>query len=490
MAEYVDSAVQTVLSSSRLKLAHPGNAKLTQVYPTPSETTSVLAQCINNRGQFRVAPNNIQFAARSDFILSSSALISEMAVYAEVSTVNGGAGGVRVKPNAIGWLFDVIDSIEITYSNSLMQNMFIRGEALKDYCLATCQTPRERVDMLKNAGQMIAFSDANGATNVWKGIVPICFLNHSPASLRSSWPVDGSVLAGPIQISVNWRTSLFGFVAAAAVNMGAAAPAAFSKLNLVCKTSQLQDASFSVKKAMMLDPQLVYSLPARYITSVDYSRAFAAVGGVYPEQTINLASAPSGMLEAIMVSIRPRTGAGRDQWVNPNANGTINVKQGSVTLESLRLEFGGQNLFKTESYEEMQHYQRSTFGDTLEWTGVYNVQQAAPDVLAGTGTSCLNHMVYLIPLVNDGNAVFREHTNENLPSYGGSQLQLYFTVSSKQRIKMGANAVDATGLGGNASSLEGANGSVSQDGADFQIWVTYIVSGLLEISQGTVDLQL
>ena len=85
MAEYVDSAVQTVLSSSRLKLAHPGNAKLTQVYPTPTETTSVLAQAVTHRGQFRASSNSKSFPGRSDFVVSSSALLSEYAIVGQIT---------------------------------------------------------------------------------------------------------------------------------------------------------------------------------------------------------------------------------------------------------------------------------------------------------------------------------------------------------------------------------------------------------------------
>lgn len=498
MAEYVDSAVQTVLSSSRLKLAHPGNAKLTQVYPTPSETTSVLAQAINHRGQFRVSPNNLNFNSRSDFILSSSALISEMAINGVITVVNAADPGTVLKPVATGFGFDLIESIEITYSNSLMQNMFIRGETLKDYSLLCCCTAKERQDLLKAAGQGVLISEAFGVTNVYRFTVPISFLNHTVASLRNSWPVDGSVLAGPIQVAINWRPSNVALVKGA-VAVGNF-PASFTSLELVCKTTQLQDASFSVKKAMMLDPQLVYSLPARYITSVDYSRIIpapvAGANGIptYQPFTLNLASAPSGMLEGIIISIRPQQatagGAGNlDDWVNPIAAGTTPYKGGSVTLEQIRLEFGGQNIFRVDSYEELQHFQRSTFGDTLEWSGIYNTPNEAT-LATGEGTNVFRHMVYFIPMVNDGAAVFRHHTNENLPSYGGSQLQLTLRPSAFQRVKMGENADPVNKLGGNAVGMDGGDSAVAQTGTNFQIWIGFIVSGLLEISQGTVDLQL
>lgn len=466
MAEYVDSAVQTVLSSSRLKLAHPGNAKLTQVYPTPSETTSVLAQAINHRGQFRVTCNNKQFNSRSDFILSSSALISEMAIVGSITFTNELL--LSFKPNCIGWIFDMVESLEVTYSNSLMQNMVIRGPSLKDYSLLCCCSRQERIDLLKAAGQSFQ-NPGSGLVNIFHFALPLSFLNHTVASLRNSWPVDGSVLAGPIQISINWRPFKYGFVKTA-TDIMLAPPTGFSTLDLICKTTQLQDAAFSVKKAMMLDPQLVYSLPARYITTVDYTRDLTP-GGI---TTINLSSAPSGMLEGIIVSIRPSAGA--ITWTTPNDAYTINVHGGSCTIDKMTLEFGGQNIFRADTYEEYLHWQRSSFGDTVEW-----LEQSYLQGVANTNLSLAYvHPVYFIPMTNDSAAVFRGHTNENLPSYGGSQLQLTIKVSANQR------QLKAPG-----ESWDGPEDLVALGAAtQYEILVAYLVSGLLEISQGTVDLQL
>ena len=473
MSEYVDSAVQTVLSSSRLKLAHPGNAKLTQVYPTPSETTSVLAQAINHRGQFRVASNSKNFNSRSDFILSSSALISEMAIVGDFTYTNT-AAGTSSKPSNEGWAFDLVESIEITYSNSLMQNMFIKGETLRDYSLLCCCSARERQDMLRAAGSLSTHGAwANNAACTMNFILPLSFLNHTVGSLRNSWPVDGSVLAGPIQIAINWRPASAALVRAGAAGIPAL-PASFNNLNLVCKTTQLQDASFSVKKAMMLDPQLVYSLPARYITTVDYSKEALRPNVI---QTINLASAPSGMLEGIIISIRPK------MW-KPLLTMATQPIPGSCTLDYLQLEFGGQNIFRCESYEEISHYLRNTYGDSSEYTNHTYTLNQIPNFAAVANTVSYQSMVYFIPLVNDGKAVFRGHTNENLPSYGGSQLQLKLRAASNQKI----SAIPGTYEGAQAyvASVSAAGGGVE----GYEILVGYVVSALLEISQGTVDLQL
>ncbi len=476
MAEYVDSAVQTVLSSSRLKLAHPGNAKLTQVYPTPSETTSVLAQAVNNRGQFRVSSNTKNFGARSDFILSTSALFSEMAITGVFKWTN--AVGLESKLNAVGYGFDLIESIEITYSNSLMQNMFIQGQIFKEWSLLTCCSARERQDMLLSAGGQRSINLTG--ENTAKFTIPLNYLNHKASSLRNSWPTDGSVLAGPVQIAINWRESKFAFVKTVAV-APAPLPTEFDSLVLTCKTTQLQDASFSVKKAMMLDPQLVYSLPSTYITSVNYSRDL--VQGA--ETVINLSSAPAGMLEGLIVSIRPAlssatpTPVPQTSWTDPGDAQLVNYRGGSTTLDDIKLTFGGQNIYRCDSYEEMMHFNRCTFGDNLQWGGIY-FDQGAAYAQSGSDTHVYKHPLVFIPLMNDGYSVLRQHTNENLPSYGGSQLQLTIRPSGRQRIG-----------GNNARSIDGVESDVVIEAtAKYEIVVGFVISGLLEISQGTVDLQL
>ena len=47
MSQDIDNAVADVLTSKRLKLVHPGDGRLTQVYATSSEVTSMLAEAVN-----------------------------------------------------------------------------------------------------------------------------------------------------------------------------------------------------------------------------------------------------------------------------------------------------------------------------------------------------------------------------------------------------------------------------------------------------------
>jgi hypothetical protein len=67
---------------------------------------------------------------------------------------------------------------------------------------------------------------------------------------------------------------------------------------------------------------------------------------------------------------------------------------------------------------------------------------------------------------------------------------LTIVPSPSQRIKAGENADFAAFRGSRGHSYDGPDAVVDQGGNNYQAWVGYLVSGLVEISQGTVDLQL
>jgi hypothetical protein len=115
---HVDMAVGNVLSSSRLLMAHPGAAKFNQMYASADKSTTNLAEVVNSRGRLRQTANSSNLGARSDFYISSSSVVSDFLLNFSVAVPANG-----ITP--YGWGFQAISSIEITYSNSLIQNIII-----------------------------------------------------------------------------------------------------------------------------------------------------------------------------------------------------------------------------------------------------------------------------------------------------------------------------------------------------------------------------
>lgn len=460
MSSAIDGAIADVLSTKRNKLVHPGDGVLSQSYATPREVSSILAEAVTHRGQYRVASNNLALGAQSNFILSTSAIIADPMLCLSLQAPTNAFFAYA------GWGFDLIESIEITYSNSLMQNMVIRGEILKEYSkLCTCHRD-ELEEMLKTAGDNSTVAGA-----LQNACVPLSFLNYNTSGMKGSWPTDASVLAGPIQISINWVTPAK--VSRIFVNTEDAAgamPSALASVEITCTTVTIQRAAFGVKDAMMRDRSLVYAIPSRYLSIVNESRT--VLNAVTDKITINLNSAPSGMLEGILIYAAPNdVSENGSDWVS---GGSEKKKYGgSLRVDNLRLQFGSQDLIRYKNRQEMLAFNRATFGKSLSYYEYANDPGAAAPSLERRETE-----IIFLPLVQNGCGVFNGHVNEHVPSYGGSQLQLEIQFS---------NVVGSIS-GPSPFGPESATDLVVA--TSVQIWVCYLISSILEISQGTVDLQL
>lgn len=502
MASDIDRGVAGVLSKNRLKLAHPGDAKLTGVYATPADVTSILAETVTYRGQLRVTSNNSSLGGQSNFIISSSSLFSNIFLHG------------FLKPNTSnqawavdGWGFGLIDSLEFTFSNSLMQSAFIRGDVYREYCLMQCSNREEMFDMLKNAGQA-SVKDCAGAvagqrdevSSVCYFSIPIVFMNFKACGLDSSFPLDGSVLAGPVTISVNWKPasqlqhllySTNGTTQAATM----VPKASIDNLEISCQTVVLQDANFSVKKAMLAAPELIYSLPATYVTSVNYSVPNVVCSGtthLSEKMTINLTSAPSGMLEAIILKVVPNKLNGVDwttRLIGTDTKGSDRIiPGGGLVVNYLRLSFGGQNIIRYETPEERRQFQRAQFRQDLTY-----LERIAAHA---SSDSAKNHMfereaeLCIIPLTHDSQKVLRGHLNENLPSYGGAQMQLEFSIIANHNSLNSHGSNDAKYPQMCPATTTLNFGDPASELTTVIVSVGYVVSAILEASQGTIDLQL
>jgi hypothetical protein len=465
MASHIDRAVASVLTRSKLKLAHPGASQLHEFYATPSSCSSHLAESIQSYNRLRVVANNLLLASQTNFVISTSSIVTSLWLHVSIT----GAAGFKLPTD--GWLFQAINSIEVTFSNSLLQNMIIYGPALRDYLLATCKNRTDRERLLKLAGQ--------GSYNVVaRASMPIGHILASAAFQSGNYGIDFSVLNGPVNLQINWNPA-YKFVVKA--NGGFAAPAAWTSCEITGMTSDLVDSSFAVKTAMAQNPALIYSTPGKYINSFTYNLAGVNVGA---QQTINLQSAPAGMLCAILLNIRP-AGAAADGGGPPRvqssdwtgiAAGTALVHGESVNLSTLTLSYGGQNLLDLRTEQEIVAMLTSAFdGDDMSYD-IISCRQADTDNLVGE--QVYHTRILVIPFGYDMRKILSYKLTENLPGYAGASMQLSFTVAQ------GTYSTNATPY------TVAADPQVIQAGLAYNVQVTYILDSLVEVSQGTVDLQM
>lgn len=433
---YIDEAVGSVLANSQVLMGHPGGNLLSEEYANPSNCVSRLAPAVTFRGQFRVQTNSRICPGRSDFPVSTSSIFDTPYLIVEIpdnwnwgvtQDISDGVSADKFLVTAIhdGWLFKAIESLEITCSNSLIQSMTIYGESLQEIILNQCNSNELREAIIKMAGTQTSRI----------AVLPLTFLNFHVLNMHAAFPQDGSILAGPYQISVNWRTPNYWSLSPSGAD-SLLSPGIFQwkTCQLIFKTINLINSAFGVKRAMQMNPQLVLSNPAKYYQKTEELKNLIPGPTI---TTINLNSAPSGMLLGMFVTVYPR-----DQLKdNPNSEvmgGNQPKMFNGFDITSLKLTFGGQDLIRFDNPLEKAIFYAGEMEEPDNYCVDIAIRPISKRVEAYSGASISNAAIAPLittqcqskwfPLMVNQKAVMRGRLTENLASYGGSQLQLSLSI--------------------------------------------------------------
>lgn len=522
----VDSAASAVLSQNPILLAAPSDMKLHEFYPTPSECTSTMAQSVNNCGQLFITSNSKTFGSSSDFQVSTANLIDGLYINVEIKpTFDNGAANKYSCFSEDGWLYNMIRSIELSYSNSNISNLILTGKALRDWNLAQV-CPEKRCSRLQQAGKFQIFLQ-NGEQSTYKATVPISFMNwEGSGGVMTGFPLDARVLNGNVQITINWEDNIKNAVFPMRNNDAAGVALTntqWDRCYISARTSQLMDSAFSVSHTLAMNPQAIYSLPAKWLNTYTYRKS----GVVGDTISIELTSAPAGMIQGIILNIRPISVNGNDKeglW-----NGTDGPYHGgSLPINYLRLQYSGQNIIYLQSQEEIRSYMQSVFGDDMEvkvntcWTTADNSNGDRIDWSGGAADSrpsdkfggCTQVCpIHFIPLMFNGYKVAKGKHFENLPQYSGSTLSLDFKYTnpdyyantlpsfggaSGQAGKRGGSVISGDSVRicnypAKKAALAAAAGFELDDASPYneiEVKVTYVIAALLQNQNGVFELQL
>jgi hypothetical protein len=444
----VEDAVTNVLANHEILMSNPGSAKLNSFYPSPAESSSTIAQAVDNSGQLIIQANSKQIGGASDFLVSTPNILDcpqlniEFTVKAipdAINVVGGGGQNIDQRKRIYmctyhdGWGFDCIDRIEMTVAKSNISNLQLQGHALRDWSLLQCKNADERKQMLRIAGQGKTWTVDKEMK--MQASVPLSFLFfRSAGGVKGGFGIDGRALHGPITFQIYFKPiqyfcgpaaslynrdatpSLYDDASLALSNRPAIFPASikpvsllpteFSKLEFTARTYQLMDGVFSVAKALDANPSLTYSLPSLWLNTYSQEVVLSSEG----VGELNINSIPAGMLQAIIVRIRPvnvtnyssyrldtaalLTGdatktndyQSRLNYNPPNYNNVTRPVAGAVSngeqtgvtaayrpyvpwsldVDELRLEYSGQAIYSARTKASHDNFIRSVFCDDLK----------------------------------------------------------------------------------------------------------------------------
>ena len=461
--DLIDAASLNILGSKRVLSRNPAARSLVELYPGPGNASTQLAETSNSKGRVRISSNSLSLGSQSNFSISSSSILANCNIHATLKLPEN-------RYVQSGWLFQAVDRFEITFSNSLMQNVSVSGKAYREYCLVSAPDRDCRELLIDQAGH----TNNGTADEIVTASIPLTYLIGSIAGAKGGWPVDTSTLNGPIQVNVIWHSA--GAFSAPGLAAGAAIPIAFESLIMTLDSSDLITQAMSVRTSLMFDPELSYNIPVKYLSREARTLNFDPTAG--GEQVINLTGAPSGMLEAIIFSIKPTSDLG-SAALSTAAKALYNPLGGSVNLKAIKLEYSGVTLFQAETPEELRGNYRNAFcGDTLayrtsdrNWTDAAGIDSA----------HVISHELIpiVIPMGYDMRNIMSGHLVENLPSYSGASLSLKFRVD---------NVLQRTIYAHNEPFLRVNEPSVAPGASDFTVEVLYVISAIMEINSQNVDL--
>ena len=567
--------VADVLNKSRLFLNHPGGTKLTEEYPSPDNCVAKLAPTQTSRGQYRAQGSPVNFnGGTTNFNISTSALYETLLLHVglpamatpETSRFTGSTTEVtedgdfsttlqdyqRAKASSNGWLFDAIDYIEVTTSNSLIQNYRIDGQVMKDIALLLCENYDHRCALLERAG-VGDWERGEDNPDVLTATIPLIFLNFTPMNGASCWPQDGSVLAGPTQIQIKWKPTKQWIAAFNPISSYDGGNFAYGRgvietLNTNFRFCEISTATinftnnaFAVKRAMAANPTLVLSNPARFyqtqmVTSLsreDINDMRANVNTSF-QTSFNLNSCPTGMLTGILLTFSPVyrddkivvPGVDPAMTLHPRDYNIYPTPYIKPIVSGLRLTFGGQDIIRFEDSHEMNSFfGLDNRGDSFDYeirhamscareyagTDFYDIAVKPDD----TNKSSYQRVAWFPLMVNIHDCIKRKQI-ENLASYGGAQLQMSFKLafpalpasnrggSILRSVELPEVFIVRTGedppyefsldLGFLPSRLYGGNDYAFQEDEQnvsrIDVHATFIVSAIMEVANGQVDLQM
>jgi len=550
---YVDAATAFVLSNNELLMSAPSNSKLTAFYPTPQESTNTLAQAVCNSGQLFVRANSKRFGSPSNFQVSTANILDAPLLTMKIVIKELDAVQSTQRANTFvgswqeGWGYDLIQSIEISYSNSNISNLIVTGQALRDWSLLQCKNEDERKDLLRTAGRLQIQNRAS--TRIFNSTIPLSFLNWQGAGgVAGGFPIDARTLNGSIQFQIRFRelNAAIGPMASQynpmnvqgdAGTAGTAQyrpgttfgfPPEFDTLELTFRTYQLMDSAFTVSRALQANPGMIYSMPSKWVNTYNYNVAIKDGVG---EQQLN--SAPAGMIQAILLSIRPTDdGTGSLDWDGGSTvvDGVSSAKVPhyfSLPLEELRLQYSGQSIFDAKSRDQLEAFYKFIFCDDLI-TPIAGINQPRNLTTSDAAMVAANinkpdrkgirwqAPLHMIPLMHNGNNVFRDRHFENLPHYSGSTLSLKFKVldplfgaapyannedptsptSNETEQPINLDQIFSHNIATQTDTIPGdtdgdpAKLSAVKEIKQVELQVTYVVAALLQSTNGVVELQL
>lgn len=406
------SSAQALLTTtpSNLLVSH-GGLSLNEFYQSSAQHTLHFKQYSQYCNKIRVNSNSLALAGSSQFQISGSSLMYGLKLNCAITLASGTVA------NSVGCFYNAIKSLDVTLASSTIQRLTVPGHMLQQWALLTCKTELERKRLLERGGKTFA-----GPGQI-RGTIDVMWILQNASGLLGSDPLDLSTLSGgAVFFQIEWNPA-YKFLAADSVGTFTA-PTQFDYLELVANVVQLSEAPFEVSNRLKSYPDEYLPNRATYNNYVRYIETVTTG----TEVVLNVNSAPQGIMKGILLFVSPAS------WIDPNSNGTGFPQVMSARLDSLRLTFESNDIFRADTHDELIGTLANVFDQDELYYELETLIQAKTAAAGGHIQEKSRNYIYFIPMTARGDEVVRGKRSDYLQQYGGKNLQLSFTVSANRPV--------------------------------------------------------
>ena len=473
-----DNAFLDTVADSEFHLIHPAKVEYSDLYASPSSTETQVAQTQVSTGRMIVSANNLRLGGQSNFLLTASSLLGGFVLNASIVIDDKQAV-------PIGWLFMAIRELQVSFSPSQVQNLTISGQSLFDYSMLSAPTKDEREQVLLAAGRYQ--SGPSSGTVVAKASIPLSFILANN-SVMNGFPIDLATI-NTMTLTVVWNPATY-FVqdpTDGTTWVSANEPTELNDCYISVTTVDIVNPDFSIKAALRKDPNSIYPIPVKYITSEEFTIPSYTPGSLISRQVQGF---QDGITTDLIVTLKPISQQYSELYYKYPAG---------VDLESLSLEYAGQVLQKYSSNSEYKAQCIQKWGDALNFNYQYSMSgNTNIAVYGGTETSKFDNGVlarlaspslYDVPFAYRPRRVISGNRTENLVGYSGKSLNLKMSSATSRYIDIVRPIIQTVGTDDIATWDIQKFAQEDLPTGDYVLNLTYINEGVLTVdSNGLIKL--
>jgi len=333
----------TVLSTKRSVLSS-GGYRYNDLYYNVANSSVSLLECTFNYDQVISLPS-LQFGSTSTINVPNNQFVDVVILHLSLPDI------VTNQTICRGWGPRMIRSIAWQLGSSNSTQIYLQTDSIFQFIMGECESAEKRLEVLRLAGEQqiaVQLTPVGGDKTPTEAffVIPLPF-----STMCDKLPLDTTLLQNNIQIQIQFEQNPYAIYGGTG-----AVPSSFITAELLFRQGKLSDQSKSLRREMIMAPNLMYAYPfchAQSFITPSFAGAPFVSGNLVQLDLNTFANADLLAISLTVVANNDRVPIGLN---SPNP-------WNYQPLSNVQLQYAGQVLFNYPGYQAYRLTNMLTGGD-------------------------------------------------------------------------------------------------------------------------------